>query len=95
MNTTGRRYESVYRPAKSGSQGWRRWLPALKAHTPGLSGDDLAIQRRAEAGRELFWGGAVCWWGEMRDRLTPRREPFAQSVACPVTGLLPGGTDDA
>ena len=25
----------------------------------------------------------------MRDRLTPRREPFAQTVDCPVDGLLP------
>ena len=83
------KYDSVYHPAKNGQPGWRRWLPMLKARTPGLSGEDLAIQRRAEAGRELFWGGAVCWWGEMRDRLTPRRDPFAQSVACPVTGLLP------
>ncbi len=83
------KYESVYRPARNGSQGWRRFLPALKARTPGLSGEDLEIQRRAEAGQELFWGGAVCWWGEMRDRLTPSREPFAQAVDCPVDGLLP------
>ena len=83
------KYESVYRPARNGSQGWRRFLPALKARTPGLSGEDLDIQRRAEAGRELFWGGAVCWWGEMRDRLTPSRDPFVQAVDCPVAGLLP------
>jgi asparagine synthase (glutamine-hydrolysing) len=83
------KYESVYRPARNGTQGWRRFLPALKARTPGLSGEDLEIQRRAEAGRELFWGGAVCWWGEMRDRLTPDRDRFVQAVDCPVAGLLP------
>jgi asparagine synthase (glutamine-hydrolysing) len=83
------KYESVYRPALNGSQGWRRWLPALKARTPGLSSEDLEIQRRAEARQELFWGGAVCWWGGMRDRLTPLREPFAQILDCPVAGLLP------
>ncbi len=83
------KYESVYRPARNGSQGWRRFLPAVKARTPGLGGEDLAIQRRAEAGQEFFWGGAVCWWGEMRDRLTPRRDRFVQTVDCPVAGLLP------
>jgi len=83
------KYESVYRPAKNGANGWRRWLPALKARTPGLSGEDLEIQRRAEAGREMFWGGAVCWWGEARERLTPHRDPFVQPVSCPVEDLLP------
>jgi len=83
------KYESVYRPSRNGTHGWRRLLPALKARTPGLSGDDLAIQRRAQAGQELFWGGAVCWWGDLRDRLTPSRQPFAESVECPVAGLLP------
>jgi asparagine synthase (glutamine-hydrolysing) len=83
------KYESVYRPSRNGSHGWRRFLPALKARTPGLSGEDLEIQRRAQAGQELFWGGAVCWWGAMRDHLTPRRDPFVQAVDCPVAGLLP------
>jgi len=84
-----RKYESVYRPSRNGTHSWRRWLPALKARTPGLGGEDLEIQRRAKAGQELFWGGAVCWWGEMRDRLTPSRDPFRQSVTCPVKALLP------
>ncbi len=83
------KYLSVYRAARSGAQRWRRWLPAVRARTAGVAGEDLEIQRRAAAGQELFWGGAVCWWGEMRNRLTPRREPFVQPVACPVTGLLP------
>jgi asparagine synthase (glutamine-hydrolysing) len=83
------KYEAVYRPARNGSAGWRRMLPSLKARTPGLNGEDLEIQRRAERGQELFWGGAVCWWGDMRDRLTPRQDPFVQSVDCPVADLLP------
>jgi asparagine synthase (glutamine-hydrolysing) len=83
------KYESVYRPARNGALGWRRWLPVVKARTPGLGGEDLEIQHRAEAGRELFWGGAVCWWGDMRSRLTPRRDPFRQPLDCPVKDLLP------
>ncbi len=83
------KYESVYRPSRNGTHGWRRWLPAIKARTPGLSGEDLAIQRRARSGQELFWGGAVCWWGEMRERLTPDRAPFAADTRCPIDGLLP------
>ena len=83
------KYESVYAPARDGRRGWRRWLPAVKARTPGLGGDDFAIQQRALAGRELFWGGAVCWWGDERDRLTPSTAPFAQTVDCPIEGLLP------
>ena len=83
------KYETVYRPARLGSGGWRRWLPAVKARATGVAGEDLEIQRRAEAGEELFWGGAVCWWGEMRDRLTPRRAPYTQTIDCPIAGLLP------
>jgi asparagine synthase (glutamine-hydrolysing) len=83
------KYQSVYKPALDGSAGWRRWLSTLKARTPGLSGEDLEIQRRAQTGQELFWGGAVCWWGEMRDRLTPSRNPFVQTIDCPIEGLLP------
>jgi asparagine synthase (glutamine-hydrolysing) len=37
----------------------------------------------------LFWGGAVCWWGELREQLTPSRAPFAGDISCPVEGLLP------
>src|SRR5467141_2395956 len=83
------KYESVYRPSLDGTHGWRRWLPAIKARTPGLSGEDLEIQRRARAGQELFWGGAVCWWGEMRAQLTPRHAPYAEAIDCPIAGLLP------
>ena len=84
-----KKYEAVYRPARQGTAWWRRLLARGKAQMPGLSGEDLEIQRRAQTRQELFWGGAVCWWGEMRDRLTPNSQPFLQAVTCPVTGLLP------
>src|SRR5205823_6420253 len=83
------KYEAVYRPSQNGAHGWRRWLTALKARTPGIGGEDLEIQRRAEAHQEMFWGGAVCWWGDARDRLTPDRTPYRQAIDCPVEGLLP------
>ncbi len=83
------KYESVYRPVRRSSRWWRRALTSGKAQLPGLNGEDLEIQRRAQAGQELFWGGAVCWWGEMRRQLTPNPEPFRQEVQCPVPGLLP------
>ena len=83
------KYEDVYKPAREGGGFWRKLLARGKAATPGVSGEDLEIQRRAERGQELFWGGAVCWWGELRDRLTPSSTPFAGSIDCPVEGLLP------
>jgi asparagine synthase (glutamine-hydrolysing) len=85
------KYESVYAPARAGAAGWRRLVASFKASTPGLSGEDLEIHRRAESGRELFWGGAVCWWGELRTRLTPNLDPYRQRVSCPVDGLMPPG----
>lgn len=85
------KYESVYKPAKNGASFWQKLLARGKAATPGVSGEDLEIQRRAERGQELFWGGAVCWWGEMRDRLTPSAAPFRGTIDCPVEGLLPAG----
>ena len=84
------KYETVYRPGRSAPRSWRRWMSRLKARTPGLSGEDEAIRRRAEHGEELFWGGAVCWWGDMRQRLTPDPSRFAGAVTCPIEGLLPG-----
>ena len=46
---------------------------------------------RAKRGQPLFWGGAACFWGEARDRLTPYPERFRQDVDCPVEGLMPAG----
>ena len=54
-----------------------------------LSGEAVEIQERARRGEELFWGGAVCWWGGMRRQLTPDLRPFEQAIDCPVDGLLP------
>ena len=85
------KYESVYQPARRGAGFWRKLLARGKAATPGVSGEDLEIQKRAERGEELFWGGAVCWWGELREQLTPDRRPFAGTIDCPVKGLLPDG----
>jgi asparagine synthase (glutamine-hydrolysing) len=83
------KYEQVYAPARKGLSWWDRLRARGKAATPGLSGEDLEIQRRAESGQELFWGGAVCWWGELRRKLTPTSDPFRGSIECPVEGLLP------
>lgn len=81
--------EQVYNPARQSGSWFPRLFARAKAATPGVSGEDLEIVKRASAGQELFWGGAVCWWGEMRDRLTPTSRPFTQSTSCPVEGLLP------
>lgn len=83
--------ETVYDPIRARARdGWlRRLWAGGKAVIPGLSDEDLEIQRRAEQGRELFWGGAVCWWGGMRERLTPDASPFCDEIECPVENLLP------
>ena len=58
--------------------------------TPMLVGDeDSYIRERAKYGQELFWGGAVCWWGELRRKLTPDPDRFQSKVDCPVENLLP------
>ncbi len=89
-----RKAESVYDPVRHGLRG-PRWLSALRRApaTVGamLSAEDREFKRRAEAEQELFWGGAVCWQGEMRDSLTPVPERFRQPVTCPVKNLLPEG----
>jgi asparagine synthase (glutamine-hydrolysing) len=83
------KYETVYQPARQGASFWQKLLARGKAATPGVSGEDREIQKRAERGEELFWGGAVCWWGELRDQLTPSKAPFQGEIDCPVEGLLP------
>ena len=86
---------SVYAPAAAGRSAWRRLLGRAAAATA-LAGEDAEIAARAEAGQELFWGGAVCWWGDARRRLTPHPERFSGLPECPVLGLLPPafvGTD--
>lgn len=72
------KYEKVYRPGRRRFRlGWFD------------RAEDKEILARAKAGQELFWGGAVCWWGDMRDRLTPDSAPFAQEVDCPIEGMMP------
>jgi asparagine synthase (glutamine-hydrolysing) len=78
---------SVYQPARRGQPWWRRPFgarPSILA-TP----EDRDIECRAKTGQELFWGGATCWWGDLRRRLTPDPSRFASVVDCPVPGLLP------
>jgi asparagine synthase (glutamine-hydrolysing) len=87
------KYEHVYAPSRNhGTSWWNRLMARGKAAATAVApaaGEDLEIQRRAEAGQELFWGGAVCWWGEMRSRLTPDPSAFHGTIDCPVEGLLP------
>jgi asparagine synthase (glutamine-hydrolysing) len=75
----------VYAPARKATHSWFH----RAAHAVSLNTEDAEIRRRAEAGQELFWGGAVCWWGGLREQLTPDPSRFATTVNCPVEGLLP------
>ena len=84
-----RLYESVYRPARERQPWWTRAAAALGQPRAALSTEALEVQERARRGEELFWGGAVCWWGERRRRLTPDPARFRQEIDCPVPGLLP------
>ena len=78
----------IYYPALDSRRSW---------HDMTLSGEDAEIRARARSGQELFWGGATCWWGGLRDQLTPDPSVFHSAVACPVDGLLPEahGTADS
>ncbi len=84
-----RLYESVYRPAREGRPWWRVIASAVRQPRAALSGEGLEVQQRAQRGEELFWGGAVCWWGDRRLQLTPGREAFRSEIDCPVPGLVP------
>lgn len=83
------KYETVYRPALDAGRltAWQRLKEA--SPIPLGDGEDREIRERALAGRQLFWGGAVCWWGGLRQQLTPDAGPFRGTVSCPVPGLLP------
>ena len=83
--------ESVYQPARRHLPWWRRVGAALRQPRASISGEAIEVEARARHGEELFWGGAVCWWGERRRRLTPDPAPFRQSIECPVEGLVPDG----
>ena len=81
--------EAVYQPARQRQPAWRRLAAALSRPRASMSAEALDVQQRARRGEELFWGGAACWWGPKRARLTPDRTLFEQTVDCPVEGLLP------
>jgi len=87
------KYEHVYNPLRSAGVLQRAFRRVARPRT-NVSGEDRDIAQRAERGEELFWGGAACWWGELRDRLTPDVRPFAAPVSCPVEGLMPPGFDE-
>jgi asparagine synthase (glutamine-hydrolysing) len=87
------KYEDVYLPAKNSPRPswWHQLRAAISSPQGLLSGEDREIAARARKGEEMFWGGAACWWGTMRQSLTPNLAPFAGTVDCPVPGLLPEG----
>lgn len=86
------KYEDVYAPLRHAGS-WQRVVRRLARPQTVVAVEDRHIAARAESGQELFWGGAVCWWGELRDRLTPNARPFEGSIECPIEGLLPQGFD--
>lgn len=83
-----RKEEQVYDPARRKGSVWASLFARVRGDLS-VSAEDQDIRDRARAGQELFWGGAVCWWGRMRRRLTPLPDRFRQDVQCPVEGLLP------
>jgi asparagine synthase (glutamine-hydrolysing) len=87
------KHESVYRPAREAGRltPWQRIKGSLPDIGPLGDGEDREIRLRALKGEQLFWGGATCWWGSLRDQLTPDPGPYRGRVDCPVPGLLPEG----
>lgn len=83
------KYEDVYQQYQQRPL-WQKWFAkGLRAAGSSLTVEDEEIRLRASQGQELFWGGAVCWWGSMRESLTPNKTIFQQTIQCPVKGLLP------
>jgi asparagine synthase (glutamine-hydrolysing) len=83
-----RKERETYDPARRQRSAWAALLARIRGDLS-ASAEDEEIRTRARAGQELFWGGAVCWWGRMREQLTPRPARFQQEVQCPAEGLLP------
>jgi asparagine synthase (glutamine-hydrolysing) len=83
--------ENIYLPAlKSAASRRLKFFSSAKKLVGPLLAEDADILQRAQNGQELFWGGAVCWWGSLREKLTPDPSPFrTKPVNCPVEGLLP------
>lgn len=83
------KYENVYLPAKKGKYFRFNTVFNRLRSKKLLTEEDEFIRQRANNGEELFWGGAVCWWGNMRNQLTPTMDPFYQELNCPIENLLP------
>ena len=82
------KYENVYRPLRTAGR-WERAMRRFTSTALAVAPEDRDIADRAEAGQELFWGGAACWWGSLRSKLTPSAAPYAAPVSCPIDGLMP------
>lgn len=84
--------EKVYEPARRQQSGWwQRMRHRFSNAVPLAAADEREAYQRAQQGQELFWGGAACWWGDIREKLTPRYDPYQEELACPVEGLMPQG----
>ena len=80
------KYLKVWQKNTPSIPWWKRMLGQVRQD---LEAEDAAILRRKSANQELFWGGAACWWNEIRNKLTPSATPFQQEVNCPVENMLP------
>ena len=89
-STTGRRTSRSISRRGSRRRGGVRSARRSIAAAPRCRRGSRDQRPRASCGEELFWGGAVCWWGEMRRppdagcRAVPRRRSTVRSP-----GLLP------
>jgi asparagine synthase (glutamine-hydrolysing) len=88
-----RKQLEVYDPARRAAHPgiWKRLLGRAAHMIETTSAEDRDIVCRAQHGQELFWGGATCWWGDLRGKLSPDPAAFREQVDCPVPGLLPTG----
>ena len=63
-----------------------RWVPSRGEMRSRSVRKTREMRHRARAGQELFWGGAVCWWGGLREQLTPDPSRFATTDQLPGRG---------
>jgi asparagine synthase (glutamine-hydrolysing) len=85
-----RKFETVYQPALRETASPAGRLAAFAKKVLGGVTADADVLKRAQLAQEMFWGGAVCWWGGLREKLTPKNSAFVEdSVPCPIEGLLP------
>ncbi len=82
------KFENIYAPIKRGQLDDN--LRGLIDKSHGVT-EDHEIAERAWRGKELFWGGAICWWGALKDQLIPAAEKFDFVPHCPIPGLIPAG----